>query len=137
MDPNAIRFARRFRSIGTFLAEAPPEGEPTVTPEQMTALVEMVLVNGPMPQVVLLERADGSTKVGRGGALLAACRAFANGAALVAPRFMPQWANLTLKDLPPWCQRRFRQRDVDLIHIEPGTPDDLAEAVMGALAQAC
>lgn len=134
MDPNEIRFTRRSERLERVL-DLPTHGDlPPVTVEAMTILVELLLVNGPIPQVVLHERLDGTVAFGAGNAFVSACRAFRDGAKLGTTQFVAAWAGKGLTDLEPYIQRRFRQRDIELLTIEPGTSPEVASAVFAALA---
>lgn len=135
MDPNEIRFTRRSERLERVLDLPTHEDLPPVTVEAMTAMVELLLVNGPVPHVVLHERLDETVAFGAGNAFVSACRTFRDGAKLGTTQFMAAWAGRGLTDLEPYLQRRFRQRNIELLTIEPGTSPTVARTVFAALAR--
>ena len=136
LDPNNIRFNRRHPSVRELLDLVPASLDVPVTPEDVTALVELLLVNGPMPAVVLSEAPDGTVvRLGAGARFVSALRAFAGGARLGETAWVVGWAGKGLDDLEPWAKRRFFRRDVDVTLIEPGTTAPVADAVFAALAR--
>ncbi len=135
MDPNKIRFGRRFKSVRDLLDLNFSVGHAVSVPslDEMTAIVETMLVNGPMARVTLRSLLDDTVTVCTGQKLVAALAAFAAGARLGRTVFLPEWSGKSLAELPNSVQRRFYRRDVDVLEIEVGTPDDVAGAVVAAL----
>ena len=137
LDPNRIRTTRRFPSVEELLDLIPRELLMKVEIDQgtMTKLIELMLVNGPMPAIVIRMNADGLiSAIGSGSTFVAALSMFRDGRCMGSTRWIADWHCKCLADLPPAIQRRFRRRELDVTVIEPGTPDDAAEALIETLA---
>jgi hypothetical protein len=133
LDPNKIRCGRIVRRVADLLDQTDPAYDLPVTLEEMTAAVELLLVNGPMPEVVITDRMDSTDRVELGGKFVAALRAFAAGRPLGTTVFMPEWSGKALKELPGGIYRRFLNRDVCVTRIEVGTPPDVTAALVAGL----
>jgi hypothetical protein len=114
---------------------------PIVPQEEMTSIVEMLLINGPtvdifmsMADVGIANREDVWSFV-TGENLVAAYAMFVEGETLTAPRFaFPfQFEGMKLTDLPYWIQRRLHRRDVSVQYIEPGTPPDVVQSMRDSI----
>jgi hypothetical protein len=135
LDPNKIRFSNKNVTVVDLLALVPASLDVPVTEAELTAMVGLALVNGPLPAVALCMSVDGSvTRVGVGARLVSALRAFANGARLGTSMWDESHSGGVYSELMPWLRRRFNHRDVAVCLIEPGTPGTVAEAVLDTLA---
>lgn len=136
MDPNNIRFNTKYTTVTSLLETVPATLNVDITREDMTALIELLLVNGPMPHVSMRIKGDGTVEcLGAGAKFVSVLRAFANGARLGETTWIPEWSGKCLSELEVWVQRRFHRREVTVMIIEPGTTDAVADAVFSALAR--
>ena len=135
MDPNSIRFSRRTKSIGELLSLTPVGPLSVSSRHEMTQLVELALVNGPLPTVIMIDNwGDSTVEFGAGEKLVAALAIFASGVPLGETSFVPEWSGKALNELPLWIQRRFRRRDVDVVVVEPGKTPDVAAHVLQTMS---
>ena len=135
MDPNSIRFSRRTKSIGELLSLTPVGPLSVSSRHEMTQLVELALVNGPLPTVIMIDNwGDSTVEFGAGEKLVAALAIFASGVPLGETSFVPEWSGKALNELPLWIQRRFRRRDVDVVVVEPGKTPDVAAHLLQTMS---
>lgn len=135
MDPNKIRLSNRLLTTAKLLDLISPRLLGSIENQAMTALIELMLVNGPMPTIVGRMDATGKiTELGSGKAFVSALAAFKDGAPLGETSWIAEWTGKSLQDLPAWLQRRFLQKEHAVSIIEPGTNDAAAESILAALA---